>query len=269
MITNRLLAVSLTLLVVCAAPLRAEEELQPTTEWGITITPEQLYDAIQETSDFWPPVRAHLTSEGFSGGDEASRRYAADFIARVNSHFHDRLFGDDEQAALDLFDYLAARLRQFELYRQLRGQINDDALLVDLKAEWERDLRDAHGVPEAARAQRLVELVAEQKRDMTAAGLAPEVIDEAGGTWDRVAQATLRMHSTAAGQAMIRFEKEAKQARLDDAQLIRSVVAAHDWAQITKPAGAMLQRADFQRAWLELDQLENRRTAQRATGAGQ
>jgi hypothetical protein len=61
---------------------------------------------------------------------------------------------------------------------------------------------------------------------------------------------------------MIEFETRAKTSPHEVAVLIRAVVAAQDWAQITKPAGTLLKRADFERAWGELIQLGAPHTAQ-------
>lgn len=249
------LAVILALFVPAAA--RSEEgELQPTTEFGITITPDNLYDAIQETQDFWPPVRAYVAGPHFTVADPSVRREASAFIARVNDHLHDRLFGEDEATALDLMDYLAARLRVYELYRQLRSVLADDALLVTLKNQWEADIRELNVLAEDERIARYDEVIASMRDAMTARGIDGAKLQQATDGWKIMALAIHRMNTTGAGRQMLFFEQQVKSSDRAQAELIRSVVATSDWAQITKSKTTSLNRDDFIAAWEQRTEYE-------------
>jgi hypothetical protein len=245
----------------CAA--HAQEDLAATTELGITITPDQMYDAIQETQDFWPPVRHYIASDQFPLGTEATRRQASDFFKGVNDGLHDRLFGEDEAAALDLFDYLAARLRYFELYRQLRAALDDDHRLVALKADWEGQLREIGDLDPQARNTRIHESVDQMVAQVRSQPVELAQVAAVGEAWHNIAAAYIRMNETAAGQMMIGFENDAKAYPEELGLVIRAVVQAQDWAQVVKPAGKLLRRADFEAAWTELERLGAVRTAAR------
>lgn len=258
----RTLTLSLVIVLVALAnsPSRAQD-LEPTTEFGLTITPNHLYDAIQETQDFWPPVRAHLSGDSFVVADLETRQQAADFIGKVNDHLHDRLFGDDEATAIDLMDYLAARLRVFELYRQLRAAVSNDSAMTELKTRWERRLREINELPEAERAAQHDELIAYIGTEMESLGLPAERRTAALKVWQVQVQAIARMNTTGAGRQMLVFEQQVKHSEPALADLIRLVVATADWAQITKTKTTSLLREDFIEAWHELAQYEAARTA--------
>lgn len=249
-----------------SAGLRAQE-LQPTTEFGLTITPEQLYDAIQETQDFWPPVRAHIAGEEFTVADLETRRQAAEFIADVNDHLHDRLFGDDEAVAMDLMTYLGARLRVFEFYRQLRAAVADDAAMVELKTRWERRLREINELPETERAAQYDDLVASIDTEMQSLEVPDERRAAALPLWQVQVQAIARMNTTGAGRQMLVFEQQVKHSDSALADLIRQVVSSSDWAQITKTKQTSLLRDDFLAAWQTLAEYEAARTANNPAGA--
>ena len=249
------------LLAVCTSNSLRAQDLEPTTEFGLTITPNHLYDAIQETQDFWPPVRAHLAGDQFTVADQETRRKAAQFIAKVNDHLHDRLFGDDEAMAMDLMDYLGARLRVFELYRQLRATVEDDAALVELKTRWERRLRELNELPEAGRAAQHDDLVAYIATEMETLGVELPRQTPALEIWKTQAQAIARMNTTGAGRQMLVFEQQVRNSDRELADLIRLVVSTADWAQITKTKTTSLLRDDFVQAWQQLSQFEAEHTA--------
>ena len=62
------------MLVIASRSYADEDELQPTTEFGITIVADQIYDAIQETQDFWSPVRHQIVNAPYIGADDATRK---------------------------------------------------------------------------------------------------------------------------------------------------------------------------------------------------
>lgn len=247
-------------LLLAGRALASESEIQATTEFGITIAPDQVYDAIEESSDFWPPVGRHVAGADFQVADAARRREAADFIAEVNQALHDRLFGDDEAAAADLLVYLQARLRVIACYRQLREALADDAALVALKDHWEDQSRQLYLIPQPTRAVLALERPNLMRDEMQRIGLPAERIEAALPVWKRLSACEAKRNNTAAGRAMLDYERRVMSGDLDQAELIRRVVAAAEWSLIVKPAGRIATKRDFLRAW---DAIETQRVARR------
>jgi len=253
----RISTISLCCVLLAATVRQALDDRQPTTEWGITITPTQLDDAIQETQDFWGPVKKYINGDDFAAAGPETRQQAVAFLKRVHDELYERLFERDEATAQDLLDFVALRLRKFTLYRQLRETIADDAVFVGLWERWERAQRDIHSLPEADRAPRVKATLALLPDDMTAAGLSPEKIERAMKTWDFQAQCTARMAKTEAGKVMLGFDREIKKAEPPLGDLLRAISAAADWAQITKTGEKSLTKADFIKASDELGQIKS------------
>lgn len=246
------------------SPVAAQDdELKPTTEFGITIVPDQIYDAIQETQDFWSPVRHQIVNAAYIGSDAATRQQTAAFFKRVNDQLHDRMFGGDEAQALDLIDYLSTRLRVFNFYRQLRGTVGSDSTFVALKQTWDQGLREANTLSAAKRPEAITKLVQQLESEMRLVALRPAQIDQALPLWQNVGAATGRLNATAAGQMMLGFEREAKANETRVAELIRSVADTADWALITKSEQTLLKGSDFARAWQELETIQVAKTARK------
>lgn len=256
------------LLAVAARSYAEEDELQPTTEFGITIVADQIYDAIQETQDFWAPVRHQIVNAAYIGADDATRKQTAAFFKRVNDQLHDRMFGGDEEQALDLIDYLSTRLRVFHCYRRLRATVADDTVFVALKHSWDRGLRDANTLDAAARAAAIEQLVAQLDAQMRAASLATEKVEQAVALWQTVGSATGRLNATEAGAMMLGFERDAKASEERVAELIRTVADTADWALIAKDEKTLLKGSDFARAWQDLEKAAAPRTALSPAAAG-
>lgn len=236
-------------LLAAAGSSAGESEVQSTTEFGITVTPEEVYDVIQETADYWPPVQRHVAGPEFAVASEPLRRDVAEFIAEVNQTLHDRLFGDDESQAEDVILYVQARVRVFGCYRQLREALGDDAALIHLKNHWEDLGRRMLVIPEPSRSMLAMELPAEMKRKMLELQLPPERIAAAEPLWKRLAACEAKRNATAAGRRMLDFEREAIAGDPERAELLRRVVAAADWSVIVKPTGRIATKRDFLSAW--------------------
>ena len=258
----RICTISLCCVLVATTVAPAQDDRQPTTEWGITITPDQLDDAIQETQDFWGPVKKHIASGDFAAATPETRQQAVAFLKRVHDELYQRLFERDEATAQDLLDYVGLRLRKFVLYRQLRETMGDDAAFVGLWERWERAQRDIHSLPEADRAPRVKATLALLPDDMSAAGMSAEKIDQAMKIWEFQAQCMSRMAKNEAGKTMLAFDRETKKAEPQLGELVRAISAASDWTLITKNGKKSVTKADFIKAWEELAQLKSRgRTA--------
>ena len=251
----------LLLVPICASS--AEEAVQTTIEFGITITPDAIYDAIQETGDFWPAVRYYLTCDECTLEGAETRQQAADFIKHVNRHLYKRLFGGDDESAYDLIDYVAAQLRASHVYGRLREIVQDDAALVPLKAHWEQAHRLRRGVPGAGR-NHTEQVVARMRDVMQSLGVGPEKIEEAMPQWECLSQVEARRDATETGRQMLEFERQIMTGDQELAELMRSIMAASDWAQITKSENHLIKRRDFVEACQTLAQFQrDDRTAQK------
>lgn len=235
-----------------AGVARAQDPIETTTELGITITPDDVFAAVTDQSDFWPAVRRHLESEEFTDGTPQDRRHAAQFIKRVNDHLFQRLFNEDDSIALDLLHYTAARLREYAIFRRLREIIDDDPAMQALKHGWDTSQRriQRSGPEQAAQLER--DLIEEMAARMQARELPPATIQTALPEWQRLDEAHDLTHATAAGQAMIRFELEGSDPSGPYAALMPRVAAAADWAILVQQPGEPLSKEAFRSAWAAL-----------------
>jgi len=263
MIANRIAipAMVLALLGAVAQPASAQDDLQPTTELGVTVTPDHIYDAIQETTDFWPPVRAYVGGERFQVATPASREATAAFLKQAHSFLHDQLFEKDEATAMDLIDYLSWRIRKFVFLRQVREVLDDDSLLTVLKDDWEQLVRDANELSTERQAAAHAAIPKEMSRRMLVAGIARPQAEKVVELWRHIAVCGEHMDATETGQGMLKFEQQAKSFDRTTATLIRDVVSASEWALIVKPKGTLAQHGDFRPAWDSLQKLRAAHTA--------
>jgi hypothetical protein len=248
-------ALALTALLACPIPGRTQDDLQTTTEYGITVTPEQISDAILETQDFWGPVRRHVQSDEFGAADQATRARTVAFYKRVHDSLHNRLWEQGEAPARDLIFYLTQRIRKFDMYRQLRVAIDRDAEFAKLVDRWERTQRDLHHLPEGERAARGEAVLKTMREEMIALGLPPERTEEAMRLWTRQADCIRQMANTEAGKMLLGYDREARQSDPATSELIRAVGAAADWAWITRAPNQLTKKSDFLRSWDELAKL--------------
>ncbi len=240
--------------------LLADEPLKTTTEFGITITPGDLADAIQETQDFWEPVRDYLASPQFeSGVDPAMHKRVADFFTAVHQGFYERLFEGDDSNVNDLVDYLGLRLRKFIMYRQLRELLADDAAMAQLVERWERAHRDINALAPGERPTRVAAVLAQMGDEMKALGVPEATATKALAIWDLQTKCFERISETGTGQMMIGFEHEARQMDRPTAELIRYVATAADWATVKKSGTQSIGLDEFKTSWSELADLRAKR----------
>lgn len=249
------------LLLFSTAATSAAQELTTTTEFGITITPDQITDAIQETQEFWTPVLRYIGSDEFSVADAKMRKQVTGFFDRLHEALYKQLFEGDEANARDLLDYLCLRMRKFELYRQLRSTLANDKAMVALMDRWERAHREIHLLPANEREARVEGLLKLIPQEMQSLGLSAETSEKALKLWKLQAQCMSRMYKTQAGGIIGKFEKEARQMDRPMGELLREIASASDWAMITKAPGTTAGRAEFQKAWKHLAELREQRLA--------
>jgi hypothetical protein len=245
-------------LAFCTAAV-AQDGLETTTELGITITPTDITDAIQQTQDFWGPVQKYISGSDFKAADPAICKKASSFFDKVHEGLYKRIFEGDEASARDLLDFLTARLRKYELYRRLRKQINNDAAMVALLERWERAHRDIHALAEDQRPARVQAILALMPEEMAALGLSAETVTSSMATWDLQAKCMARMDGTEAGKMMIGFEHEARQLDRPIGELVRTIACAADWTLIVSKPNQKIGRADFEKSWKDLAELRDKR----------
>ncbi|HWA98982.1 MAG TPA: hypothetical protein VG713_10840 [Pirellulales bacterium] len=241
------------------AAVRADEPLRTTTEFGITITADDLGAAIQEAQDFWDPVLQYLSGNDFAEVDAETRKAVARFFVSVHEGVSQKLFDGNDDSVEDLVDYLTLRLRKFVIYRQLREAIDDDAAFAELIERWERAHRDINALAVEQRSARVEAVLGLISDEMKALGVAEERCTKAYEIWTLQSQCLARMAGTETGKMMIGFEHTARQMDRATGELIRQVASAADWAAVKKQGNSSLTLNEFKAAWAELAQLRAKR----------
>jgi hypothetical protein len=225
----------------------AADAILTTTELGVTVTPKELFDSLNDSNNLWPVIQRHVLSPYFPVGDEATRREAAAIISKVRSHLHDRLFGQDDAAAEDLLNYVGWSLRRAHFYRELREVTGDPAAMIQLRDTWQQAYR-VHVAPD--KPYDVEPLLAAIRPQLEALQLSPEKHARALELFRLIGACAARMEATEAGQLIRQIDRD-----LGDSptgELVRAIVAAADWASIIKPADAVARKKHFVAAWDEL-----------------
>lgn len=242
--TKWFLATALTLLAARPAYAASDEPFVSSTELGVTITANDVFDGIEESMTFWPAVRKHLASPEFGVADLAQRKEVVAYIRDVQGKLHDRLMGGDNAQGMDVLNFACWNLRRIHFMREMRGAINADDALPRLRVEFHnhyaRLLREQGVVaPE--------QLTAAIEPQLKLLALPVDRHAQAMELWHKVALCLIAMEATGVGGVM----READHA-LDGspaAELTRRVVAAADLASIMKPQSGPATKADFLAAW--------------------
>jgi len=245
----RLLSVALALVALLWGSNARAQVLPTTTEFGITVTQEQIINAISESQDFWPGVRKHIISEKFPVADASVRAEAAKILKEVDGRLAQLLFSNNQQQAQDLVEFIANRLRKFNMYRDLRTLLGDDSVTCRLKDRFEYGHRQVCQLPEEKRAAANVQLLADIKGELTAARVTDETAAKAMEKFEKLGQTLDRMHRSAPGAMMQEFENQLRAGDPKLRVLMLSIVRAADWAQITQVENKSLKSADFVVAW--------------------
>lgn len=256
--------------VVCFAMLlgtAAAQDLPTTHDNGITITPDILAESIQESQDFWGPVRKYLASEDCTVGDPQHRAEAVAFLKGVHDELHHRLFQQTEVEAMDLIKFLGHRIRMFEVYRRLRADIADDVALFGLIEHWEKSLRDdVHSLPAAEHPSKIEQLVVSMDEIGRKHGLTDSKIAAAAKHWKMQGQVVQQIASTGAGQFMIETSQKGKKLDLRVGEILLHISTAADWVLIVREPAQPIGRLDFLKSYASLAEIRSKLTA--AAGSG-
>jgi len=260
-----LLATAVGLLPLFVSAAVAQDAIQTTTVFGITVTQDDVINAIQENQDFWGPVRRHIVGSEFAVADVTVREETVALLKQIHDALHAQLFERDEAAAADLIEYLTMRLRRFALYRRLRSQLNDDAAFAGLIEHWEQIQRDTAPLARAERDAAVAKALAALPTHLTIAGVPEAKHAAAIGVLEQQAQCMAAMDATETGRIMIDFQVKARAHDTAVTDLLRTVAAAADWAFVTKTDGESIGRTHFVKAWDEWNALHaETRTAAKA-----
>jgi hypothetical protein len=235
------------------------DPIQKSTEFGITIEPSHIFDAMEESVDFWPNVRRYVTSDQFTVAEHEHRVAAATFVKRVQDELHGRLFGNDETASRDVVEYITWGLRRAMVYREIREIIDEPRTLVRLRNEFERTSLEARRSNADLDINAMVERMDVLMQPLE---LSAEQHALAVDRWRVLAECTQKINSTQTSLVIHRADEEA--GTVSCGQLVRQIAGAADWALIVK-AGKRTTRQDFVNAWHEL---HDEPVAEVATSAG-
>lgn len=254
---------AVVLCAVLTANFASGQGLETTDDLGIRITQNDIIQAIQEQSEFWPPVRGHVASEKFDHvADAKTRAEAVAFLKGVHDELHERLMGESEETAMDLIAYLGHRLRVFALYRQVRDTVENEAALVALVDHWDVSQRATLALPAEKRLAHSQEIVAEMRGQMTDLGLSADVIERAMPIWQTQSECLTLLLATDTGRQMVKFDGKIRQQRPAVLRLIRRVAASAEWAAIAQTdTSDLIGRTEFLKAWETLERHEVARTA--------
>lgn len=218
-----------------------------TTELGVTITPDDLFDALDESCAFWPAVRKHLKGNDFKVADADVRATAERNIAVMQDRLHRRLMEGDDAAGSDVLQFAIWSLRKTRLYQELRATLGDPQLVQQLREAWSANCRNQLTEGAAPSAE---ELVAPMLSEIKTRGVPADRAAKTADLLGKIAVCTLRVRATDTSRMIREYDQS-----LGDtpaAMLTRDVVFAADWAGVIKPQGARLKKEHFLRAWEEL-----------------
>lgn len=246
-------------LLFCGAA--GAQDLPTTHDHGITITPDHLADAIQETQDYWTPVRKHLLGGECKLGEAGPRTEAVAYLKSVHDGLHERLFEKTEQDAMDLITFLGHRLRMFEVYRRIRTTLADDALTLSLMQAFQHELRDIQRLPAAERDAKLQDLVGRVAAEMERHGVTGEKLVATRDLWTLQTKVIEQIAATDAGKMMITFEAEATKLNPQVGELLLYISTASDWVLVVREQGRPIGCEDFLKAVGEVQSMHAKQTA--------
>lgn len=239
-----LAALSLGLLGGSARALD-QEPIQPSTELGVTVTPDDIFNSLEETLSFWPAVRRHITSGELKGTETAHCLEADACIGVVQDQLHDRLMGADQQEAMDVIHYLTWNIRRTHFFRELRQTVGDKHA-VRLRAAVYAPIWEAEDTATPDRAV----LTSAAEPALKELGLAIDKEARARELLESIATCLVAMEATEAGR-LIRSAEFALTGQ-PCAETARRIVSAADWASVIKETDTPTRREHFIAAWEEL-----------------
>jgi len=223
--------------------------LVTTTEFDITITPDQIVSAIHEAQEFYPVVRQHIVSERFAVAETDVRKFAASFLKKVDDSICQKVFQAKQSEVQDLLDFLTARMRKYTVLRQLRPLVNNDPIFSRLIDDWEMERRRINFLPESEQAIAQVALREQIRGELTGINLSPGKVDEIMTNCDRLDQSLSKVYRTSLGQVIMGYEKQARDVDPKTRDFLRRVVRAADWAMIVRPDNQIPRVTNFVTAW--------------------
>lgn len=224
------------------------EPIQDSTELGVTVTPNQIFDSFEESLTFWPAVRRCVLSGELNGADQAICVEADAYIGQVQDQLHDRLMGADQDKALDVINYVTWNLRRTHFFRQLRNTVANDEATCRLRRAFYRQVGRQMQGGRTVDSDLLVTAL-EPELKALALGLDTEV--RARELLRSIGACQIAIERTETGQ-LLRQAEEALDGQ-PCANVVRRIVSAVDWAGVIKDHGSLARREHFVVAWEQLN----------------
>ncbi len=230
--------------VLAADRCFANDAFQTTTELGVTVTANDILDAMEESSSFWPAVRRYIVSSDFKAADQVSRIAADRCIGQVQDQLYNRLMGGDDAAAMDVIHYITWSIRRNHFLRELRDTVGDAEAVGRLRSIWCENFSSALGRGTIADLQ---PLAAQMEPRLKLLGLPNERQTQVLSLWRSLGTCMLQLEETQTGKLL--RETDRTLAGRPEADLVRRIVTAADWACAMKTHSGPAVRADFISAW--------------------
>ena len=101
------------------------------------MTKEDILDEFDWFLDFWPPICRHIESQETDWGSDQTRTLAIETIRATQDRLHERLFGQDEDAATDVISYTVWELRRQAIWREIATMVPKHADLLTIWRDWQ------------------------------------------------------------------------------------------------------------------------------------
>lgn len=236
------------LVLALALPNAVNAQVDTTTRFGVTVTPEDIWTAADESRLFWAYVRQALDSEDIAVNNEQLRGQALAALKATDRLMTEQALNDDSLP--DVIEFLATRVRRYQLYRQLREAIADDKAFCRLVDEWETGRWQISLLPESERPAASKKHLEDFRPQVLAAGVAPAKQAEVLQLWSNMNECQDHMLTLETCRRLI--ELQSKVAATDPAlrNMLRRIALAADWALITRvPRSPCPRCEEFVHAW--------------------
>ena len=216
-----------------------------TTELDVTVTHEQILDAIDRCADFWPQVCRHIEKDGDALADDPARAAAVAVIRQTQFDLHKQFFSSDELAQ-DAINYTSWGLRRASLFRRVGELLNDREALLRLRATWQNAVTDVRIRPDDLAAE-VARRTSETASDLRLDTAKTQQVVEAGRD---IAQCMMAMEATETAKLLRQAERLTNNPQARD--LLRDIIDAADWAMLIDVGEGRFGVAQFRAAWNEL-----------------
>lgn len=234
--------------LVALAARNSEAQIETTTQFGVTVSPEDIWTAADESRLFWAHIRKTVGSDEFLVGHDELRGQALAALRATDRLLVERALNDNHLP--DVIEFLSTRIRRYTIYRQLRRTLNNDPVCCRMIDTWEAGRWHISSLPPEERAEASKKQLEEFRQTMLTKEVPANRQSEVMELWQRQADCQDHMLSLETCQGLI--DLQSRLAAHDPAlrNVLRRVSLAADWALITRPARSPCPRCEeFLNAW--------------------